>query len=63
MTSLHHLLEDVGCFAHVVAYHKESGLDVVLVEQIEHKWRHLRNRTIVECEVNRLWDCGQYQKA
>ena len=54
VSGLDNLREDIRVFVDILAYHEESCLDMIAVENSEHFRRHFGNGSIVESEINRL---------
>ena len=46
--------EQLRVACHIVAHAEEGGLDTILVKDIEHPWRDLRDGSVVKCEVDRV---------
>ena len=53
MTCRHDLVVQLRMLAHIVAHHKESGMDTELSESLQNEWCCLGDRTIVKREVYR----------
>ena len=51
MTYRYYLPIQIGVFAHIVAHHKESGMNTELSESLQNEWCCLGDRTIVKREV------------
>ena len=57
VTTLNNHLVLIWMLAYIVAYHKESSLDLVFVQHIKYPRRYLGDRTIVEGEIDSLLRC------
>ena len=54
MPTRHHLPIEVRILPDIITHHKESGFNLPVIQQIEQARSHLRNRTIVESQINPL---------
>ena len=54
VTAPPHLLEQLGMTLHILAHHKEGGLDAIAVKRIQHPRRDLGNGAVVEGQIDRV---------
>ena len=54
MTCLYHLTVHLGMLAHIVAHHKEGGLDALVGKHLKDKRRSLGDWAVVEGEIYSL---------
>ena len=54
--------ENLGVFADIIAYHEESSLHAIAIQNIKNPRRNLGNRSVVESQVNTFGRCGKMPK-
>ena len=54
MTLVNDTLMELGILTRIVAHHKEGSLDAIALQHIEYPGRRLRNRPVVEGQIDGL---------
>ena len=52
MASIDNLLEELGVFPHIVAYHEEGGLGTERIERFENERRSLGDGSVIEGQID-----------